>query len=293
MRLLITGAAGLLGGRLAECLAFRFDVTAGYHRAKPPHGLAACRVDVTSEPQLHAVVARVRPDAIVHSAAMADADQCERAPEDAQRVNVAASQAIARVCAQAAIRLVALSTDLVFDGSQAPYREEARGHSNLVYGQTKLAGEEALLGEYPEAAVVRVALVIGRGFGPRATASEAIAWRLASGQRVRLFSDQHRSPVAADSVADAIARLALGRQTGHFHLGGPERISRLELGLRVARVFGLPSDGIESVRQADSPVGAPRPQDVSLDSSRARHELDWAPLPLDEAIRSGRSSIEG
>jgi dTDP-4-dehydrorhamnose reductase len=288
MRLLITGAAGLLGGRLAECLASRFTLLAGYHRTTPPPGLTACRVDVTSESELHAVVARVRPDAIVHSAAIADADRCERAPEDAERVNVEASQTIARLCRKAGIRLVALSTDLVFEGNQAPYGVSSPAHASLVYGQTKLAGEEAILHECPDAAVARVALVVGRGFGPRATASEAIAWRLAAGQSLRLFGDQYRSPIAADSVADAIARLVAGEHAGRFHLGGCERVSRFELGLRVAGVLGLPSSTIERVRQADSLLGAPRPGDVSLDSSRAERELGWAPLPLDEAIRQGR-----
>jgi dTDP-4-dehydrorhamnose reductase len=290
MRLLITGASGLLGGRLAQCLAAHFDVVAGYHLAMPPAGLTAYPLDVTSADGLEAAIARARPDAIVHSAAIADADRCEQAPEDARRVNVEASQWVARLCARDGIRLVALSTDLVFDGSRAPYREDAAARPGLVYGQTKLAGEEAVLQECPAAAIVRVALVVGHGFGPRATASEAIVWRLAAGQPVRLFSDQYRTPVAADSVADAIARLAAGRQTGRFHLGGQERVSRLDLGLAVARVLGLPEGGIVSLCQADSPMGAPRPRDVSLDSSRARRELDWTPLPLDEAIRAGRPS---
>jgi dTDP-4-dehydrorhamnose reductase len=288
MRLLITGAAGLLGGRLAECLASNFDVVAGCHHATPPAGLSTYRLDLTSPTALRAAISRSRPDAIVHSAAIADADRCERDPEQARRVNVEASQTVARLCARAGLRLVALSTDLVFDGSQAPYGESSTARSSLIYGQTKLAGEEAVIESYPDAAVVRVALVIGRGFGPRATASEAIAWCLAAGQPVSLFCDQHRSPVAADSVADAVARLLAGRQAGRFHLGGAERVSRLELGLRVARVLGLPSDSITPLRQADSPLGASRPPDVSLDSSRARRELDWTPLPLDDAIRSGR-----
>ena len=288
MRLLITGAAGLLGGRLAECLATRFDIVAGYHLALPPPGLNTCHLDVTSEAELHAAVARVRPDAIVHSAAVAEADRCEHAPEEAERINVEASRKIARLCRAAGIRLVALSTDLVFDGNGTSYAEASRAVSNLIYGRTKLAGEETILSECPDAAVARVALVIGRGFGPRGTASEGIAWRLAAGQSVRLFSDQYRSPVAADSVADALARLLAGNQVGRFHLGGTERLSRVDLGQRVARVLGLPSGTIECVRQADSPLGVPRPSDVSLDSSRAQRELSWTPLPLDEAIRQGR-----
>jgi len=107
-----------------------------------------------------------------------------------------------------------------------------------------------------------------------------------------LFTDQYRTPVDAESVAAAIETLLKGSQTGRFHLGGPERLSRHELGLRVARIHGLDEGLIQGLRQAEHPIGVPRPLDVSLDSSRAHDELGWTPRPLEEGIREDRMAPE-
>jgi dTDP-4-dehydrorhamnose reductase len=154
-----------------------------------------------------------------------------------------------------------------------------------LYGRTKRDAEEAILGESPDAAVLRVALVIGRGYGPRTTASESIAAALVAGHRPRLFDDQYRTPIDPESIADAVGRVLEAAAGGRFHLGGAERLSRYELGQRVAQVLGL-RGSFDRVSQASQAVR--RPADTSLDSSRARRELGWTPRPLDEAIRDGR-----
>jgi dTDP-4-dehydrorhamnose reductase len=288
MRILITGAGGLLGGRLAERLARSFDVLAAWRTSPPPPHVASVRLDLLAEERLEELVRGAALDALVHCAALADVDRCELDPELGRRLNSDLPRSIARLCHAHRLRLVALSTDLVFDGQRAPYAEEAAAEPLLAYGHTKLSGEDAILAEHPGAAVARVALVAGRGHGPRGTATESIAWQLRAGRTVRLFSDQLRTPVDSESVADAVARLLVGTQAGRFHLGGAERLSRLEIGLRVARLLRLSEAGILPVRQVDQPVGALRPQDVSLASSRAERELGWRPRSLDEAILSGR-----
>jgi len=287
-RVLVTGASGLLGGRLAELLAAHHDVVATRHHAPVPAGLPAVDFDLLSTASLSAAIAGTRPDVVVHSAALADADRCQAEPGLAHRANVEASAELAHLCHARGARLIAISTDLVASGERAWMGEDDAAEPRLVYGRTKLAGEVAVLAAAPDATVVRVALVLGRGFGPRATASEAIAWALVSGRRLALFTDQFRTPIDAASVADALLRLIERPLTGRFHLGGPERLSRHELGLRVARVLGLPDSGIEATTQAALPRGAPRPADASLDSRRARAELDWAPRALDDAIRDAR-----
>jgi dTDP-4-dehydrorhamnose reductase len=160
----------------------------------------------------------------------------------------------------------------------------------VVYGDTKAEAERAVLSRAPGAAVARVALVCGRGFGSRPTASEAVAWALSQHRRLRLFTDQYRTPVDPESVASAIEHLLGGDDAGVFHLGGPERVSRHQLGIRVARRLGLEAARIEPVRQTEVCFGQARPADVSLDSSRAVRELGYAPRRLDLAIGEGRAS---
>jgi dTDP-4-dehydrorhamnose reductase len=226
---------------------------------------------------------------VVHSAAVPDPEACERDPARAEACNAEAPARLARLCRARGVRLIALSTDLVFAGDRPFHTEDDPAVPIQAYGRTKLAGETAVLAEDPGGVVLRLPLMYGRGHGPRPTASEAIAWVLSAGRPLRLFHDQIRTPVDAGSVADAIVRVLAGAHAGRFHLGGPERLSRYELGLRVAALFGLPASLITPVRQGDLPQ-APRPADVSLDSRRARDLLDWRPRPLDTGIREGRGA---
>lgn len=287
----MTGAGGLLGGRLAEVLAGEMDVVAAVRRSAAPPGLETVAFDLLDPRSVKDALDSVRPDAVLHSAALADADRCHLDPDLAARLNTEAPAWLARLCARRGLRLVALSTDLVFPGTRAHSREDDQPGPILHYARTKLDGERAIMGEHPGAAVARVALVVGRGHGRRGTASESIAWALREGRGLRLFSDQYRTPVDADSVATAASALLAGDQAGIFHLGGPERVSRYELGMRTAAALGLDSALIEEARQADGAVGVPRPLDVSLDSSRARRELGFRPRGLDEAIRAGRPTV--
>jgi dTDP-4-dehydrorhamnose reductase len=287
-RVLVTGAGGRLGGRLAALLASRFRVTAGVRTSPGPAGLPALALDVADPASVATALSATRWAAVLHCAALADADACERDPDAAERLNEGACRTLAAACVARGVGLVALSTDLVLPGER-PYSSESDPAAPAsVYGRTKRAGEQAILAADPSFAVARVALVAGRTHGPHPSASEAIAWALDEGRPLRLFTDQYRTPVDPESVADALTALLSGGAGGLYHLGGPERLSRFELGLRVAAVLGLDPRRIEPVRQADLAFDAPRPADVSLDGRRARDRLGWRPRDVDEAIRSGR-----
>jgi len=288
VRILITGASGLLGGRLAELLAQRHSVVAASHVAQTPSGMESVSVDLRSADSMDAALASARPDAVVHSAACADADLCEREPETARALNAMATEHLAGLCVERGARLIAVSTDLVLSGERALSDESVAARPILEDGRSKRRGEDAVLAASPDFVVARVALVVGQGFGPRVTASEGVAWALRVGRRPRLFSDQFRTPVDPESVVDAIARILEGRGAGLFHLGGPERLSRHALGLRTARALDLDASLIDAALQAREPVGFLRPADCSMDSSRARRELGWQPRPLDEALRESR-----
>jgi len=290
-RVLVTGAGGLLGGRLAALLSGSgFDVTALWRRSPPPPGVASWRADLAPSGAVAAVLDRVRPDAVVHAAAFAHPDLCETAPAEAERVNADLPRRLAEATRARGIRLLALSTDLVFDGSSPFCSPETPARPLGVYGRTKLRGEDAVLEADPGAAVVRVALVLGRGHGSRGTASEAVAWALAAGKALRLFADEYRTPIDPESVADAVARLLGATASGRFHLGGSERLSRHELGMRVARALRLDGALISRGVRVDYPGPDPRPADTSLDSARATRELGWRPRALDDAVLGGRAA---
>jgi dTDP-4-dehydrorhamnose reductase len=291
VRVLVTGAGGLLGGRLASLLHERgHETLAAWRNAAPPQGPRAFRLALEDEPALARLLDAERPDAVVHAAALAQLERCHEAPAAAAAINSILPGRLARACRARGLRLVALSTDLVFSGERAPLTEQDPAQPRSVYGRTKLAGEEAVLAEHPEAAIARIALVIGRGHGPRASASEAVAWALRAGRRPLLFGDEHRTPVDPVSVAHAVTLLLERGGAGRYHLGGLERVSRYELGRRAALALGLDVLALLLGRQADYAASEPRPADVSLDSTRASRELGWRPRPLDEALSDSRLS---
>ena len=285
----MTGAGGLLGGRIAGLLHERgFDVTAAHRHRLPPGGPKPLRVDLTGASDVERLLDEARPEAVVHAAVISRAADCEARPDEAERVNARLPGLVAEACASGGLRLVALSTDLVFAGDRSFVSEADPPAPLSHYGRTKRAAEQAVRAACPRAAVVRVALVVGRGHGPRATSSESVLQALRAGRRVKLFTDEYRTPLDPESVADALARLLQGTAAGLFHLGGPERVSRYELGLRVARAFDLPADGIVPALQSEHAGPDRRAPDVSLDSGRARRELGWQPRPLDTAILESR-----
>ncbi len=286
--MLVTGSGGLLGGRLAALLAARFEVVAAYRSAPPPPGLPALAFDLLSPGALASALDENRIDAVVHAAALADSVRCEQTPQAAELANVRTAASVARACRERHLRLIALSTDLVFAGRHPFATERDEPQPILEYGRSKRRGELAVLEAHPEACIARVALVHGRGHGGRGTASESVGWALRRGAPVRLFVDEYRTPVDPESVSEAVARLLVSEAAGYFHLGGPERISRWDLGLRTVRAQALSESHLIPTSQREA-AGPPRPADTSLDSSRALRELGWRPRPLDAALGEGRN----
>jgi dTDP-4-dehydrorhamnose reductase len=268
-------------------------VLAAHRHAPPPPGPRAVFVELTDDVALERLLDSARPGAVLHAAAIGQANRCQESPDEAHRVNAILPGTIGRLCRERGLRLVALSTDLVFGGDRAFGREADRPHPLSVYGRTKLAGEDAVLAAFPAAAVARVALTLGRGHGARGTSTESLVWAIRAGRTVRLFTDEYRTPVDPESLVDALVLLLERGGSGRFHLGGLERVSRHELGLRVARALGLTESAIAAGRRSDHAGPDPRAADVSLDSGRARAELGWQPRPIDEAIRGGRAEPEG
>jgi dTDP-4-dehydrorhamnose reductase len=245
-------------------------------------------VDLADPGRVAEIVARLGPEAVIHAAALADLRVGEREPERAARDNERASMTLAHACAANSARLIAISTDLVFGGESSFSTEASPTNPRMEYGRSKARAESAVLGEHPASVIFRVGLICGRGYGPRRSGSEALVQRLRRGETVTLYEDEWRTPVDPESIAQAIEAV-LDRPTalGIYHIAGKERLTRVELGERVAALHGLDSSLIQRAPQA-SHRGAPRPRDVSLDTARAIRELGFRPRRLDEVLREGR-----
>jgi dTDP-4-dehydrorhamnose reductase len=281
--LLVTGISGFLGWHLGRHAQANWSVVGTYHHHLVQFpGMTCLPMDLQDPQAVNTLLAEVQPDAVIHAAAIARPNVCQENPELSQAINVTASCDLAGRCADAGIPFAFISTDLVFDGRHAPYREEDAVCPVNLYGEQKVAAEQGVLTRHPGAVVCRMPLM----FGDAPTAPSFLQGflnTLREGRSLRLFTDEFRTPISGTSAAEGIL-LALEKAQGILHLGGKERLSRYEFGLIMAEVFQLDPDLIQPCRQADVPMSAPRPADVSMDSSLA-FALGYTPTPVRAALK--------
>jgi dTDP-4-dehydrorhamnose reductase len=244
------------------------SVTGTTFRSQPSHmplGVAAVRASVEEIP---ALIRELRPDVVLHTAA------AWRSEEEARSVIVEGTGGIARACAETGARLVHLSTDLVFDGERGPYSEEDPPAPVNFYGAAKAEAEDIVAMTVANNAIVRTSLVT-RFDPPDPRTAPILAALRGEREPVTLFTDEYRCPVRTEDLAAALVELAHNDFRGILHVAGPERLSRHELGLRIAAYYDLdPAVGIRPALSSDS--GMVRPRDCSLRIDRARDVLRTA-----------------
>jgi dTDP-4-dehydrorhamnose reductase len=280
MRWLITGASGQLGGYLLRHLSSLGEpVTAWSGSSRGERfGVPLHPVDLADPDAVAARFHDARPDVILHAGALARVDECYRDPDRARRVNTEASARLAELASRSGTRLVLVSTDLVFGGERGGYVEDDPPRPLSVYGRTKADAEAAVLA-FPQTAVARVSLLFGPTLAGRPGFFDGLIAALRTGRPINLFADEWRTPLSLDAAARALVELARSDVTGLLHLGGPERISRLEMGLRLAEHLDVSPEPIVSTSRDTTPGAEPRPRDVSLDSSRWRGLFPGLPWP--------------
>jgi dTDP-4-dehydrorhamnose reductase len=259
------------------------EVVGAVHRRRDvAPGCRAIAADLTDFAQLRRLLARCSPDAVIHTAAISSTTICEQSPAACRRINVEASVNLAGLCAERGARFVFTSSDQVFDGAGSWYREEDPVNPINAYGEQKARAEEEIHRVNPAAVVCRMPLLYGLAPPGAASVWQRTVAALRAGEAQRLFVDEFRTPLDAISAARGLL-IALSAGEPVLHLGGAERLSRFDLGVRFARRAGVDPRLIEPVSRADSPMARTRPADVSLDGSLARG-LGFAPARMEDAL---------
>lgn len=247
MRILVTGGRTGYLGRHVVAAAAGHDVVA----------VGSADADIRDPAAVDALVDRCRPDVVVHTAYV-QAD-----PE----VTGTGAAHVARAASRAGARLVLVSSDVVFGGSENAYDESAVPDPVSAYGEAKVLAERAALEFGADAVVARTSLLMGDGTSKH----EAMFHALARGAEGVLFEDERRCPVHVADLGAALVELAAHDVRGVLHLGGADPMSRLELGRLVACRDGLDPGALRAGRRAD--LADPGPIDVRLDSSLASRLL--------------------
>ncbi|MEH2077482.1 MAG: NAD(P)-dependent oxidoreductase [Nostoc sp.] len=283
-KLLITGASGFLGWHLCQLAKQEWEIYGTYlsHPLEIP-GIKMLKVNLTDFRELQRIFSDVKPTAVIHTAAHSQPNFCQIHPEESHAINVTASCNIAGLCADNSIPCAFTSTDLVFDGLNAPYRESDSVCPVNLYGEQKAIAEAAMLERYPMTAVCRMPLMFGAATPTAKSFIQPFIQTLKAEKELNLFVDEFRTPVSGKTAAKGLL-LALEKVNGIIHLGGKERISRYDFGKILVEVFQLPATKLKSCRQQDVEMAAARPADVSLDSSKA-FVLGYEPWSLRKELQ--------
>ena len=288
MKILVTGASGQLGAYLlAEIARSRHEVFAWSGSVGERRGeLDLVPIDLTDLDSIEPALDSIRPDAVIHAAALSSAEAVRIEPERAEVINVRATRRIAEWVESNHRRLVFTSTDLVFGGMRPMNREDDPTEPILAYGRSKLAAER-VLEPYRSAVVARLPLLYGPSLCSRPSFFSRAVDRLRQGDPQAYFEDEFRTPLDYRSAAHGLIQLATSDASGIIHLAGPERMSRFALMTRAARALGFDPALVHANRQADANLAEPRPADVSLATNRWRTLFPADAWPsVEEAIRA-------
>lgn len=285
MKLLITGASGLYGSKLAQmALAKNIEVYSSDIQSLSVYGNFV-KLDISGKEQVEDAFKTIKPDVVVHAATLTDVDKCETNKELAWKVNVEGTKNIAEASKSAGSFLIYISTDYVFSGEKGRYKETDKPDPINYYGLTKLKAEE-IVQTQAEYFIARPSVIYGST--PAAGKVNFALWlieTLRKGERVKIVTDQWNTPTLNTNLAEMTLEVIERRLTGIYHLCGATRVSRLEFAEQIADAFGLDKSLIDSVLSSQFTWPAKRPMDSSLDTSKAQKTLQKKPLEMDVSLK--------
>ncbi len=296
MRILVTGANGLLGQKLTLLLSNdpQIDVIATA-RVKLNYSLSRGQfapLDVTQKEQTIATIATLKPDVVIHTAAMTQVDQCETDKELCWLNNVNAVEFVVSGCEKAGTHLIHISTDFIFDGTYGPLDENATPNPVSYYGESKLAGEQAVQSSKLKWAILRTVLVYGVTKDMNRT--NIVLWvkkSLEEGKSINVVNDQWRTPTLAEDLAMGCMLAAKKKATGIFNISGDQMMTPYDIAIATANYFKLDSSLIKETDSSKFKQPARRPPKTGFIIEKAKRELGYKPHSFEEGLKVLRSQL--
>jgi dTDP-4-dehydrorhamnose reductase len=286
MKILVTGASGLLGSKVAElALSEGYEVYSAYNQHPIYYG-SPIKVDLTDLDSCRRVFENVRPEAVVHSAALTNVDLCEVEKETAWRINVHGTELVARLCKEFNCFMVFVSTDYVFNGERGLYSEEDQPDPINHYGYTKLKAEEVVRSTLNNYCIVRTSVIFGSK--PAAGKINFALWvleNLKQKRKINVVVDQINSPTLNTNLAEAILEILDSKLSGLYHVSGATPISRYDFACLLAEEFRLEKGLIQPTTSDKINWVAKRPRNASLNVEKAQRSLKKKPLDIHDAIK--------
>ena len=274
MKVIITGGSGLLGQYLNESLSENKEILTLYNGNEGNCRLFnSAKTDIRNWSEMSRVFNEFRPDAVVHTACYSRPEQCaELSRDEVYKLNVDATEMIARLCSDFNAKLIFTSTDLVYDGEKGGMlSEDADLNPVTLYAESKLMAELAIQKYTENHIILRTALLLGFGRNHTRNNFHLTYEKLRDNQSVNLFHDQFRTPLSLYEASEIINKLVDSEIVDEvFNFGGSEKVSRLDIGKAICNYYNFDSSLINEVSCREA-KGVPQVPDVSMDTQKLRN----------------------
>lgn len=281
----LTGGSGLLALNWALYSRANENVVLGlHHRIVSINGTQSITIGLDSQDAVKRTIDTIRPELIIHTAGLTNVEICEKNPKFAQNVNTTSAKFIAKIAKERNIKMVHISTDHLFQGTDQYVREDHQVDPLNVYGITKANAEKAILEINPDALIVRTNFY---GWGPsyRKSFSDIIIETLRKGNTINLFNDVYYTPIVIEKLVEYINDLLAKQAMGIYHVVADERVSKFQFGMKLAQIFGLDASLIRESSLVNVPDLVRRPLDMSLSNEKAAAKIGRSLGTIEEHLQ--------
>ncbi|TXH29959.1 MAG: SDR family oxidoreductase [Cyclobacteriaceae bacterium] len=289
MKILVTGANGLLGQKLVSLLQEKENIELiATARGKSVQTITRgtfYMLDVTDKNQVDTLISATKPDVIIHTAAMTQVDDCETNRDACVLNNVTAVEHLIEASSKNKVHLVHVSTDFIFDGTHGPLDETAEPNPVNFYGESKLAAEKLIQASNISWSILRTVLVYG--VTNDMSRSNIVLWvkkSLEEKKRISVVNDQWRTPTLAEDLAQGCYLAAIKKVRGVFNISGKDFMSPFDIAVQTAEFFKLDKTLIQATDSTKFKQPARRPMKTGFIIDKAKKELGYEPHSFLEGL---------
>ena len=283
MKILVTGGSGLLGSAVSLYFKDYFDVIATYQKHKVAiEGCRSIYLDITDAKATINLINKIKPNFIIHTAALVGINICDKEPELAYKVNVEGTKNIVDASKKTNLKIIYISTDYVFDGKKGMYNESNKVNPINYYGKTKLEGEKLI--DIKNNIIIRTSIYGLNIVKVKNNFSSWIIDELSNNKQISVFTDQFNSMMLVNNCAEALKEIVDKDFTGILNIASSERTSKYDFAIKLAEIFDFDKELIKPIKNNEVEGYEKRPSDVSLDVSKAKKKLNSKLLDIKDSL---------
>jgi len=284
-KILITGASGLLGSNLSNIFKEKFDVFSVFNKNNVEiDGCDIIKLDLTDFGKTREIVSEIRPEIIIHCAALTNVDYCEDHPEETDLVNSQVTKNLAEIAREIKCKLIYISTDSVFDGEKGNYTELDETNPINVYAKSKLKGGNIVKELCEDYMIIRTN-IYGWNSIDKLSLGEWVLDKASKNEKFYGFSDIFFNPITVSNLGRALLEMCEKDIQGTYNVLGSEKCSKLEFIYKICEVFGLDKEIVIPSKSNVLNLRAPRPKDISLNVEKIQRIIETKLMNVEEGVR--------